>query len=182
MKYTSVILLSLIVCASSCNDSCRNHNDRKEITCRPTRKCPPHLHDQADSSSFVSIDSANKMVSSYLASINYPQDDTDVYSLILNADSLRAYLSDTRIKNIKIMMAQTLSYINNVGYGQYAGYQCGALTNVIVGYDSLGNYVYYISPGRPPMVMDHMCACPNICPERGTAQSNLFVPYNNKSR
>lgn len=174
-----MLLLSLIVCASSCNDSCRNHNDRKEITCRPTRKCPPHAHSgQTDSSSFVSIDSANKMISSYLASIDAPQDDTDVYSLILNADSLRAYLSDTRIKNIKIMMAQTLSYINSVGFGQYAGYQCGALTNVIVGYDSMGNYVYYISPGRPPMVMDHLCPCPYMCPEKGSAQSNV-ITFNN---
>ena len=74
------------------------------------------------------------------------------------------------------MFAHTLSYINSGGKDQYAGYQSGALTLVIAGYDSAGNYVFYYYPKTTcPMVKDHFQPCPDNCPQQGTASSDTLV-------
>jgi hypothetical protein len=122
----------------------------------------------ATGSLFISPDVANKMISSYLYSINSPLNDSDIRSFSVNADSLRAYLADTTIKNVKLMFAHTITYINAGYEGQYAGYQSGALTMVIAGNTIAGTYVYYNG-----LVLDHLSPCPYNC-EIGAAGGYLL--------
>lgn len=123
---------------------------------------------------FIPVDSANKMISSYLTSINANQNDTSLRSIIFNADSLRAMLNDTlngKIAKIKIMLSHTLDYINSGGQGQPCGYTSGKLTFVIAGFDCQNNYV--LNPAGK--VINKGMACPNNCPPGGTAASNLIT-------
>lgn len=119
---------------------------------------------------FITKDSANKMLGSYLASISDADADSSLHSLILNADALRKYLNDTSIRQVKVMLAHTLDYINAGNLDQPAGYKPGALTIILAGYDNKGDYVY--GPGN--MVPDRAKPCPNECPVSGSASSSLL--------
>jgi len=120
-------------------------------------------------SRMIPVDTANKMILSYLNSINYQSDDTKLRSLIYNADSLRKYLSDTSIKNVKLMFAHTQDYINSGGLNVNCGYTAGALTIIIAGYNAAGNYV---TPNNT--VADRAIPCPTVCPVNGTAANSLI--------
>ena len=119
-------------------------------------------------SSYITMNVANQMISSYLCSINATQNDTDIQSFSVNADSLREYLANPAITNVKLMFAHSMSWINAGNSCQYAGYQSGALTIVIAAYDANGNYIYYQGE-----VLDHMAPCPYTCPP-GAAGNNLL--------
>lgn len=121
-------------------------------------------------SQFIPIDSANKMLTSYATSINLPANDSDLQSIIFTAESLRQLLSNSNIKNVKLMFAHSLNYINNGGSGINCGYQAGALTLVLAGYDSAGNY-QYMPEG---LVLETGAPCPSNCPNPGNASSNLL--------
>jgi hypothetical protein len=118
---------------------------------------------------FISKDSANKMLQSYQGSISSVDADSSLHSLILNADALRQYLSDTSIKEVKVMLAHTLDYINAGNQNQPAGYKPNALTIILAGYNDKGNYV--LAPGN--MVPNRAKPCPNQCPT-GSASSSLL--------
>src|SRR5689334_13154041 len=90
-------------------------------------------------SPFTSIDSANKMITSYQ---NGKAEATDLNSLIIDAEALRYYLQNSDIKHIKLMFAHKLSYINSGHANESAGMDYNALTLVIAGYNGEGNYVY----------------------------------------
>lgn len=124
-------------------------------------------------SSFICVDSANRMLGSYLSSINADNNDSDIHFLVCNADSLRAYLSDTRIKNVKLMFAHTLEYINEGNYGKKAGYTNGNLTIIIAGYDVNGTYIYR----NGNTVMEHFQACPVYCDDVIGAASSSLLSY-----
>jgi hypothetical protein len=124
--------------------------------------------DTAGGSLFISTTVANTMISSYLCSINASQNDTDVQSFSINADSLRAYLANSSITNVKLMFAHTMAYVNAGNGCKYAGFQSGALTIVIAAYDANDNYVYYGGS-----VLDHCLPCPYSCPS-GNAGNNLL--------
>jgi len=123
--------------------------------------------------SFIPVDSANKMLSSYLNSINSGQNDTDLTSIIFDADTLRSLLNDTshgKIVKVKCMLAHTLCYINSGGQNQPCGYRSGKLTLVVAGYDLSNNYV--LNPiGK---AMNTGMPCPTSCPATGTAASALL--------
>jgi hypothetical protein len=119
---------------------------------------------------FISPDSANRMISSYLNSIGSTSNDSNLTSLIINADSLRAYLYNTNIKHVKIMFAHKLSYINAGRGGQNAGFSKNALTAILVGFDASDNYIY----NDKGQVMDNMTPCPHNCPSSGTAANNTL--------
>lgn len=124
-------------------------------------------------STFIPIDSANKMISSYLTSINDNQNDSSLRSLIFNADSLRAMLNDTtngKIAKLKVMFSHTLSYINANGAGRPCGYTSGKLTFILAGYNCEGNYVLHPAG----VVIDNGMPCPTNCPPSGTAAANLI--------
>ncbi len=128
----------------------------------------------AASSAFIPMDSANKMIGSYLASVNAPATDTALDCVIVDADMLRSYLNDTcngKIKNVKLMLAHTLNYINTGHGGQYAGYQPNALTIIVSGYDATGNYV--LAAGNT--VLDQGQPCPSYCPPAGAANNNMII-------
>lgn len=121
---------------------------------------------------FIPKDSANKMITSYLTSISYQNNDTDLRSFIIDADSLRKYLNDTskgKITNVKLIFAHTLAYINAGGYGVNAGMQTGAITIIVAGYDANNNYIY----ANTNMVLDHMKPCPYSCPSGNAANNTL---------
>jgi hypothetical protein len=122
----------------------------------------------AGSSRFISTELANTMISSYLYSINSTQNDSDVRSFTVNADSLRAFLQNISVKNVKLIFAHTKNYIDSGYTGKYAGYQSGALTIIIAAYDTAGNYIYYAGN-----VLDHLAPCPFSCPS-GTAGNDLL--------
>lgn len=119
----------------------------------------------------VSKDSANKMISSYLASLDSVslKDSTALYSLIFNAAALRTYLANPSIDKVKIMFAHSLDYINQGNNGIPAGYTSGALTIVIAGANEDGDYVF--DNGR---VMNAAMPCPRACLIEGTASHNLL--------
>ncbi len=118
--------------------------------------------------SFINKDTANIMITSYINGNKL--DSTQLSSLIIDADSLRAYLSDTSIRNIKLMFAHTQQYIYSGGKDRKCSYRSGDLTLILAGYDGSGNYKYY----NDNQVMDNATPCPSLCPVNGTAQYNTF--------
>lgn len=123
--------------------------------------------------SAIPLDSANKMINSYLTSINASTDTTKIQSLIFDAEPLRYYLNDMAssgdITKVKLMFAHSLDYINSGNQGVNAGYQTGALTIIIAGYDEDGDYILY--PGST--ALNKATFCPPICPP-GAAGSPTF--------
>lgn len=125
-------------------------------------------------SRFIAVDTANKMITSYLNSINYTVNDTDLQSLVINVARLRQYIdsmpASASITNIKLMFAHTLTYANSPRSGTFARYNSNALTIVIAAYDSNDNYVPYTGN----MVLDYAQPCPPICPS-GNAGNPLII-------
>lgn len=120
----------------------------------------------------VSIDSANVMISSYLAAINDSVNTNELRSLFYDAEVLRDFLNKTPdIQKLKFVMAHTQEYINAGHYGQIPDSNSHAITFVIVGVNSKGNYVYCNN-----MALDFCQPCPSNCPELGNAGSNLLLP------
>lgn len=121
-------------------------------------------------SPFIHVDSANKMLNSYLNSVSTAERADDLHSLIVDAEALRYYLQNTDIKHVKIMLAHRLDYINAGNGNNYAGTDYNALTIIIAGYDQNSNYVY-TSAGT---VLDNVQPCPHNCIASGTAASDTF--------
>ena len=170
MKSRLLAALCLGIAIVACNKD-------KSVVAPATQKIkslPHYAHripvDSTDTggSKFISANIANAMIGSYLYSINSTANDTDVRSFSVNADSLRAYLSNTSITNVKFIFAHTQSYMNSGNTGVYAGYQSGALTIIIAAYDTAGKYVYYNG-----CVLDHLVTCPYTCPN-GDAGNDLL--------
>lgn len=119
-------------------------------------------------SHLIPLDSANRMIRSYLGSLDSSVTVPDLRSVVFDAAQLRQYLSDTAISQVKISLAHKLSYINTGNQNTAAGYRSDALTLVISAADRSGNYIF---PGN--QVMDYALQCPILCP-LGTAGNALF--------
>lgn len=145
--------------------SCTNENDNTG------KKQEKNVLNQSlgEELNYISKDSANKMIQSYLSSLG---NDTgnNLQCIILDAKTLRQYLSDTSISRVKVMFAHTLNYINSGHGGQPAGYTPYEFTIVLAGFNSAGNYV--LAPGN--MVPDRGEPCPDNCTTVGTASSPLI--------
>lgn len=116
---------------------------------------------------FISVDEANSMIKSYLTSIQYPGNDSDLRSLLYNADSLRAYLKDTSIRQLKMMFANTNESSDAATvYGQ-------DVTLIIAGVDASGNYRLY--KGNAAAALDRAIPCPKNCMVEGTASRDTIV-------
>lgn len=117
----------------------------------------------ADHAEFIPKDTAARMVQSYLNSIQYSANDTDLRSITINASDLRFYLDSltvsNSISNIEIKLAHTLAYIKAGGENTPAGYRSDALTFIIVGKNPAGQYVY-----ADNNVIDRGTPCPTNCP------------------
>ncbi len=109
----------------------------------------------------ISLDSANRMISSYVTSIGYPVVDSAVRSVAFDADTLRSYLSNPNITAVRFYFAHQLSYINGGldRFGKNIGMKPGALTVVMAGVDNNGTLVKNTSGG----VFEHAMPCPNSC-------------------
>ena len=129
-------------------------------SCRVSSKGPVVEH-----AALVPVDSATKMVDSYLNSINFEQNDSDIRSISFSAKELRYYLDSlpesANIQTVNIKLAHNLNYINNGGKNQPGGYNRSALTMIIVGVDLSGNYIF--ADGNK--VIDRGTPCPTNCPE-----------------
>jgi len=165
-----ILFAALSLAITSCETG--KPEDRKDEANESTMKMSMASLTVDDEPVFIPKDTANRMIESFLNSVPVPERDSSLASLIINADSLRAYLNDTslHITNLKIMLAHTLEYTNSKDNGRYAGYRYKALTAVLAGYNSSGNYVYFNGNG----VMDNCGPCPDHCPTIGTAQGNYF--------
>lgn len=174
MKFNQLLSIALICCSiilASCGNNTGTSADNKKTDTNAHRIQAFFGGGPAYTNVFIPADSANKMISSYLQSIDSGgTTDSSLHSLIFNADSLRAYLSNPEIKNVKVMFAHTLEYINTFGPGHHVGYESGALTVVFGGYDQNGNYVFW----KANQVPDHSNGCPINCPSVGTASGDLF--------
>lgn len=112
-----------------------------------------------DYSRSIPVDSANRMISSYLTSIDYPSNETSLRSLAFSADSLRDYLNDSNIKTIRFMFAHQPAYINAGHFGEPSGMNPDALTLVIVGMSNTGAYIL----NKNDEVFEHCKPCPKFC-------------------
>lgn len=110
-------------------------------------------------SASIAVDSANRMIQSYLYSINYPANDSGLRSLSFSADSLRAYLSDPAITDVKFMFAHQPGYMNSGHFGQFAGMNPAALTVVIVGVSDDSKFIL----NKHQEVFEHLSPCPVYC-------------------
>lgn len=173
-KFLAAICISILILACNKNDSNINKvSPNSNTTTAPTGKTATNSaarmsYPLEGDSRYIPLEEANTMIGSYLSSINSSANDTDVRSFSVDADSLRALLDQTGIKRVKIMFGHTMGYINGGHYGQYAGFQSGALTLIIAGYNAAGNYVYYNG-----MALDHCMPCPYNCPS-GAAGNSLL--------
>jgi hypothetical protein len=118
---------------------------------------------------FVSQEEANDMIQGYLSGIDYPANDTSLRSLLYNADSLRSYLSDTSIHQLKLMFAQDVSSDSHAAVSP-ACFGPG-LTIVMVGVDANGDYRLY----RGTQALNHGVPCPKNCMVSGSAAANTIV-------
>jgi hypothetical protein len=148
--------------------ACRNMQERKEHN--STLQAATWNTNLDGYSRFIPLDSGNKMLDSYLSSIDAAENDTDLFAMILVADSLRAYLQNPDVTHVKIMLAHSLEYINDGHQGQRAGYRNDALSLVIAGYNQWGDYVYHNG-----MVLERSMPCPTNCVTSGTASNNLLI-------
>lgn len=174
MKYTLPLTLMATLLFMACNQpgtSTAEHKDTIATTAASPKVSVKSLPvRQGPYSQFIPIDSANKMLLSYLNSINYQSNDTDLHSIIFDAGQVRTLLSDTAIKNIKIMFSHSLDYINGGGGNTNCGYTAKELTVIISGYDNNGNYVYNPSG----TVLEIGNPCPPNCISQGTASQDLL--------
>lgn len=167
---TTVTVLACAAILSACGSNTEENKQSADTAVAKTA-----LMNAADTSdtcaSDVPVDSANKMINSYIQSLGGNPENQNLYSLIADANCLRDYLNaHPEVTNVKLMFAHTLDYINTGHQGQNAGYKSGALTLVIAGYDAAGNYVLI----NGNSVMDNMNPCPLNCPSAGTASSNTI--------
>ncbi len=175
MNATNKMTIAALIAAASLT-ACQSGGENKDAANKQTE--PMALASSADSVttpdtcvSCIPVDTANKMITSYINSLNGNPNNQYLYSLIADANDLRAYLNaNPTVTNVKLMFAHTLPYINGGGANTYCGTKAGQLTLVIAGYDASGNYV--ISTNG---VMDQMHPCPNNCPSGGTAANNTIV-------
>lgn len=124
-------------------------------------------------SRFLELDSANRMIRSYLNGIDYRVNTNETRSLLFNADTLRKYLNDPtgqRVKTVKFFLAHNWDYILSGREGLRHRPNDNALTLVIVGVDENGNYVP--PPGRRHGGFDFCQACPSRCVAVGEASSD----------
>lgn len=173
MKLNLLLVLSLLttIVFSSCGGDGGSTSENKSVDTPAKRMNTFFGGGPVGTNVFIPADSANKMISSYLQSIDSgTTGDSSLHSLIFDADSLRAYLNNQNIKHVKVMFAHTLAYVNAMGPGHNVGYESGAFTLVFGGYDEAGNYVFW----QGNKVPDYGTPCPSSCPTVGTAASDKF--------
>lgn len=110
----------------------------------------------------IPIDTANRMIQSYLDAIDYTVNTNAIRSWVFNADTLRNYLNSAKgkdIRNLRLLLAHSLEYIHAGHEGVMPPLNSHDLTLVIVGLDENNDYIYS-SEGGP---LDRCMPCPTEC-------------------
>ena len=161
---------TLLVLTAACALASCQTQEKKEVKPQINVGSSKVMDEQ---SSFISIDSANKMISSYINSIDYKHNDSDLVSVRVNAQDLRKMLdsmiASETVTEVQIKLAHTLSYINDGHANQPAGYNKDALTFVLIGINAQGDYV-----NAGTAIINHAIPCPSHCLS-GSAFSPLIV-------
>lgn len=111
----------------------------------------------------IAIDSANKMIGSYVSSVGYPYYDTAVRVLMFDADTIKKYLQqNNNVSTLAFYIGHQLGWLNasTGNYGKNIGLQPGKITVICVGLDDDGAVVRNSSNG----VYEHAMPCPSNCP------------------
>lgn len=161
---------TLLVLTATCALAACQPQEKKEVRTEANAATAKVMDEQ---STFIPIDSANKMISSYINSIDYKHNDSDLISIRYNARDLRKMLdsmvgSET-ITEVQIKLAHTLNYINDGHANQPAGYNKDALTFVLIGINAQGDYV-----NASTATVDFGKPCPSHCLP-GTASNPLIT-------
>jgi hypothetical protein len=154
------LCLSLVACSSKQSIDPNADKTAASATVNPDARFAARLVG-AQYSQPIQIDTANRMISSYLESVGYPQVDTAVRSLAFDADTLRSYLSNPSITTLRFFLGHQLSYLNGGSdrFGKDIGMRPGALTIIAVGINDNGQIVRNSSNG----VYEHAMPCPYSC-------------------
>lgn len=178
MNATNKMTIAALLAVASFSSSCQNNGGENKDASAAKQAEPMALTSSSGDSttqtdtclSCVPVDTANKMINSYIGSLNGNPNNQYLYSLIVDANDLRDYLdANPSVTNVKLMFAHTLSYINSGGGNQNCGTKAGQLTIIMAGYNASGNYVITNN-----QVMNHAMPCPTSCPSVGTATSNVL--------
>ena len=79
--------------------------------------------------------------------------------MTFDADTMRHYLVNSQVKQLKFMMAHRHTYISTDKYGTNCGMKAEAFTFVIIGLNASNQPVYTSNN----MVMEHTRPCPSFC-------------------
>lgn len=169
MRNTLTLITALLIfqaCQSGKDSGSKTTDDSSENTKRLG------IPDGEVHSDFIPIDTGNKMLSSYLNSIDYSDNDTDLHSLVISASQLKQYLNTApdSIAYFKLMFAHKLSYVNAGHVNTNVGYSRNAFTIIIAACDTYGNYIY----ANGNQVLDYSSPCPPGCPP-GEAANPLLI-------
>lgn len=160
---SNAFIMALVMAVASCNSESGQQNSPEGNGGHAAASLSVASADPV----FISLDEANSMIKSYLTSIQYPGNDSDLRSLLYNADSLRAYLQDTSIRQLKMMFAGTSTTPDAPGgYGQ-------GTTIIIAGVDGNGNYKLFKDVAAA--ALDRAIPCPKNCMVEGTASRDTIV-------
>lgn len=110
----------------------------------------------------VSVSTANDYITTYIDNY-FDTGKTPVKSMIMSADLLRGYLSNSNIENVKFMLGARTVTDNGV--------DTEVLTLIVAGYDANGNYILT----QNGMVLDQTKPCPPNCPTVGKAANDHIV-------
>ena len=155
----TVIAACLLAGMSYMAGACTKSSAQVKNTQPDTTGSDPHY------SAPIPVAQANEMIQSYLDAIDYTHNTNKIKSFVINADSLRAYLSDTTIKYMKLFLAHTPAWIAAGNRGKLPGPDETALTIVIAGMGADYNYIFeHAARGTQTyMVMDKADPCPDDC-------------------
>jgi hypothetical protein len=109
-------------------------------------------------------DSANYLIGSYLTSIDYQNNQVDLRSLTFDADTIRSFLTNSNVVNLKFMFAHRDTYVNSDYYGVNCYLKAEGITFVIIGLDAYNEVVYTSNE----MVLEHSLGCPYLCGSSST--------------
>lgn len=173
MYKSNLALCLLLFISISCNTT--GTDTSKHFADSTKGNVSMRLLGPGEDTAFIPIDTANRMIGSYLASVHSGGGaDTNLHSLIIDANALREYLtsdSGNEISHLKIMFAHKLSYINSGHKDQPCGYSPNGFTVILAGFNNEGNYVYF----RGSKVEDMSRPCPYDCVTDGSASNDLLV-------
>jgi len=168
MKMTKFLSLLICLAIAACNTTTDEH--KQSIVTAMNTSTDGY-------SKPISMDTANRMIGSYLNGINYTVNTNETRSLIYDADVLRDYLNSNpgkSIQQVKFMLAHTQEYTYSTNEGKRPDSNSNALTMIIVGVSANGDYLFM----NGNQVMDFCLLCPANCLNTGTAASDILLNTN----